>query len=50
MLGGATIGAQCIVIRQGNNVAVLSNVALPAVDSSLTENLARKHATKPATL
>jgi hypothetical protein len=50
VLAGATIAAQFIVIRQGNNLAVLTNVALPTADTALTETLARKQAAKLATL
>jgi hypothetical protein len=50
VLRNASIPVDTIIIRVGNNVAVLINGGLNAVDSSLTESLARKQASKLATL
>ncbi len=50
VLQGTALLADVIVIRSGNNLAVVINLGLSAVDSSLSESLATKQATKLATL
>jgi hypothetical protein len=50
VLQGTTLVADVIIIRAGNNLAVVINLGLSTVDSSLTESLATKQATKLTTL
>ncbi len=49
-LQGTSVAAEIIVIRAGNNIAVVGNVSIPGLDSSLTESLARRQATNLAAL
>jgi hypothetical protein len=50
ILAGTNVGANLISIRSGDNLAFVVNLGLPVVDSSLTENLARKQADKLANI
>jgi hypothetical protein len=49
-LQGSALLVDVVVIRAGNNIAVVGNAGLNGVDSSLTQTLARKQAAKVAAL